>query len=122
MLDPIVKAISRDRFYLDLTGTKDAFEVEYRVLEGSKVLSDWSWDPEREIKAGSGEHILTIEARDEAGNYDRTSIKIFVESDRTWLYALFSAGVVVLICTIAVLFLVWRRRGGGKNVEAMVLD
>jgi hypothetical protein len=121
-LDPAVNPLARDRFLLDLSGTEDAFEVEYRILEGSKVLSDWSSQAEREVKAGPGEHILIIEARDEAGNYDRTSVKISVERDHTWLWVLFFATGTILICAILALFVLWRRRGGRRNVEAMVLD
>jgi hypothetical protein len=121
-LDPVVVPLSRDRFLLDLRSTDDAFQVDHRVLVDGKVLSDWSDDPEREVRAGDGEHVLTVEARDEAGNTDSVSVLITVERDMTWLWALLAAGSVVVIAVAAALFLSWRRRGGGRYAEVMVLD
>ncbi|MDG6224798.1 MAG: C25 family cysteine peptidase [Candidatus Thermoplasmatota archaeon] len=115
--------VGRNVLILSMAGTDDAFPVEYRVVEGGRVLSDWSPATERTIEAGTGKHYLTVEARDAAGNRETASVTFSVQC-RVWIFVL--AGVLLLASAASAAFFIIRRRerdtADRASVEAYEID
>lgn len=122
-LEVEISRVGRNVFLLSMAGTQDAFPVEYRVVEKGKVLSDWSTATERRLEAGTGRHVLTVEARDAAGNRASTSVTVTVQS-RAWIFVL--AGIALFASAVSAAFFIIKRRerdmADRAPVEACEID
>ncbi|MBN1539079.1 MAG: hypothetical protein JW939_02960 [Candidatus Thermoplasmatota archaeon] len=125
--------LERDRYLMDCTGSTDGNGLQYRISEGSSVLVDWTSEDMIELTLGEGAHVITVEARDEAGNIDHTDVELKVEP--IWMPLLLFGVPALLLLTAAgsAVVLVLRRKTrreipyreevpDGAVVEALEID
>ncbi len=105
-----VRDIGGGRRSITLSDTKDgSSNIMFRLSERERVLTDWTGRYVIELELSRGTHIITIEARDEAGNIGKSSITIEVNGGSI------HPAVVVVIGAISTLaaaaYILLSRRG-----------
>jgi len=111
--NPILRVEMMDRghgsYLVDCSGSTDGTDLRFRILDGSTVIQEWTGDDIVEISLGEGDHILTIESRDEAGNTASTEIEIRVRPE--WLMPFLYGAPVLMLAVLIAIFLFIRSRG-----------
>ena len=112
--EPSISASVRDlgggRRSITLSDTRDGTSnIMFRLTEGERVLVDWTVRSVIELDLSRGAHIITIEARDEAGNIGKTSITIEVDEGSILPAAVLLIGAISILAVGVYLLLI--RRG-----------
>lgn len=124
-------------FLIDCSGTSDGTELEYRILEGSRTIVDWTSDDLIPISLDAGERTLTIEVRDQGGNIDTVEIDVKVESRLISMLKVLGPISIVIVVTLCIFAMVLHNRKNrkyddiidqqersdhGHTYQAMVID
>ncbi|MFO8050481.1 MAG: C25 family cysteine peptidase [Thermoplasmatota archaeon] len=118
--DPVLRvdtlSSGRDRITIDCSGSTDGTTLRYRVLEGDEVLADWTERSLIPVDPGPGEHTLTVEAKDSAGNTDSMEVDVYVEPLwKTVSKIALPISVLVGLIVLTVVMLIRSRRGPGRR-------
>jgi hypothetical protein len=111
--DPILRVETMERgegiYLVDCSGTTDGTELEFRILKGNHVIHDWTEEELLEIYLGEGDHLLTVETRDRAGNMASTEIEIEIRP--VWLpLVLYGSPALAIIMMIGIFVYIHSRR------------
>ncbi|MGA1872477.1 MAG: C25 family cysteine peptidase [Thermoplasmatota archaeon] len=99
----------RNLFLIDCSGSSDGTDLSFRILEGNSVLVDWTADGNIVLELSDGDHTITVEARDEAGNVVSNELDLRVEP--VWMpYLLYGGPGLLVVCVIAAVILLMARR------------
>ncbi|MFW3146233.1 MAG: C25 family cysteine peptidase [Thermoplasmatota archaeon] len=105
-------------FILDCSGSTDGTRMRYKVSGEGVVMQDWTERSLFELDLGPGSHVITVEARDAAGNKD--TLDLVLEVDPEWLpyavYGIPSLGTAMIALLIVVLLVMKKKRGGQTYV------
>ncbi|MCK5772729.1 MAG: hypothetical protein KAH57_02980, partial [Thermoplasmata archaeon] len=110
-----VRDLGGGRRSITLSDTRDGTsDIMFRLSEGERVLVDWTLVSVIELDLSSGAHIITIEARDEAGNIGKSTITIQVDDVSIHSAAILAIGAISILAVGAYLLLL---RGGKAGHE-----